>query len=92
MGAASWKIMGSAAAIVSGIAAKKILNAGWKAATGGEPPANPEHPDTSWAEAVGWAAASGALIGVARMLAARQAAAYYRHSTGHLPPKLEEVG
>ena len=34
---------------------------------------------------------SGAIIGVVRMLAARKAAEYYRKSTGHLPPKMQEV-
>ena len=69
-----------------------ILNSEqWQTATGKPPPANPEHPDTTWAEAVGWALLSGAVIGTARMLATRKAAEYYRHSTGHLPPKLEKV-
>ena len=91
MGAVSWKVIGGSAAVVSGIAAKQILNRGWKLTTGNEPPTNPEHPDTSWVEAVSWAVASGAVIGVVRMLAARKAASYYRTSTGHLPPKMEEV-
>ena len=56
------------------------------------PPANPEHPDTTWAEAVAFAVVSGAIVGVARMLAARKAAEYYRKSTGHLPATLQEVG
>lgn len=92
MGAKSWKVMGTGGAVLAGVAAKKVLGAGWKAATGNAPPANPEHPDTSWAEALTWAVVSGALIGVARMLAARKAAGYYRRSTGHLPPEMQEVG
>lgn len=87
-----WKVLGTGGAVLSGIAAKKILVTGWKAATGNPPPANPEHPDTSWPEALAWAVVSGALVGVVRMLAARKAADYYRHSTGHLPPKMQEVG
>jgi len=92
MSALPWKVLGTGGAVLSGIAAKKIINTGWKAATGNPPPANPESPDTSWAEAVAWALFSGALVGLARMLAARKAADYYRHSTGHLPPKMQEVG
>ena len=38
-----------------------------------------------------WAAVSGVAVGVARMLASRKAATYYRKSTGHLPANLEEV-
>lgn len=92
MSALPWKILGTGGAVLSGIAAKKIINTTWKAATGNAPPANPESPDTSWGEAVAWALFSGALVGLARMLAARKAADYYRHSTGHLPPKMQEVG
>ena len=43
-------------------------------------------------EAVLWAAVSGTLIGVARMLATRRAATYYAKSTGHLPPQLQKDG
>jgi hypothetical protein len=42
-------------------------------------------------EAVAWAVASGVAVGVARMLASRKAADYYRRSTGHLPSNLDEV-
>jgi hypothetical protein len=40
---------------------------------------------------VPFALASGALMGLARMLATRKAAGYYAKSTGHLPPGMEEV-
>ena len=49
-------------------------------------------PDVGLAEAVMWAAVSGTLIGVARMLATRRAANYYARSTGHLPPQLQKDG
>ena len=91
MGATTWKLMGTGGAVLSGLAAKKLITTGWKIITGHAPPANPEHPDTTWAEAVAFAVVSGAIIGVVRMLAARKAAEYYRKSTGHLPPKMQEV-
>ena len=80
------------AAIGAASVAKKGLNGTWRAATGKNPPANPADPDVSLAEAVIWAAVSGTLIGVARMLATRRAAHYYAKSTGHLPPQLQKDG
>ena len=44
-----------------------------------------------WQEALGWAALSGAAMGLARMLATRKAAVVYQKSTGHLPVGLEDV-
>ncbi len=92
MSATTFKLMGTGGAVLSGIAAKKVLSTGWKLVTGNEPPANPEHPDVTWGEALAWAVVSGAVIGVARMLTARKAAEYYKKSTGHLPEGMESVG
>ncbi|MDQ1626945.1 MAG: hypothetical protein QOI54_689 [Actinomycetota bacterium] len=86
-----WRIFGGVSAVFAGVAARKVLVKGWQLATGDDPPANPEAPDTTWQEALGWALVSGAVMGVARMLATRKAASYYRRSTGHLPPGMEEV-
>jgi hypothetical protein len=87
----AWKLFGTLSAILAGIAARKVLVKVWTKGTGHDPPANPAAPGTSWPEAVGFAVASGAAIGVARMLATRKAAGYYRKSTGHLPKGMEEV-
>ncbi|MCY7402298.1 MAG: DUF4235 domain-containing protein [Nocardioides sp.] len=78
-----------AAALGAAAVAKKGLNTSWRAATGKNPPANPADPDVKMSEAVLWAAISGTLIAVARMLATRRAANYYTKSTGHLPPQLK---
>ena len=80
------------AAVGAAAVAKKALTTGWRAATGKNPPANPADPDVGMGEAVMFAAVSGTLIGVARMLAARRAAGYYAKSTGHLPPQLKKDG
>ncbi len=91
MGALGWKGLGTGAAIAAAVVARKVVTSGWTAATGKEPPANPEDPEVSWPEAVGWAVASGAGVGVARLLATRKAAAYYAKSAGHPPKGLQTV-
>jgi hypothetical protein len=86
-----WKVGGGVAAAVAAIAAKKAVEFAWEAATGREPPGNPEDPETTWQEALGWAVLSGTAIGVARLLAARSAARIWRNQTGALPPGIREV-
>lgn len=85
-----WSMFSLAAALGAAAMAKKGINASWRAATGKNPPANPADPDVDIKEAVAWAAISGTLIAIARMLATRKAANYYAKSTGHLPPDLQK--
>lgn len=89
-GSKVWSVFSLVSVLGAAAVAKKALNSSWKAATGKNPPANPADPDVDVREAVTWAAISGALIGLARMFAARRAAGYYAKSTGHLPPGLEK--
>ena len=89
-GSKVWTAFSLAAALGAAAVAKKGLNTSWRAATGKNPPANPADPDVDVWEAVAWAAVSGTLIGIARMLATRKAANYYAKSTGHLPPELQK--
>lgn len=86
-----WSMFALGSTIVAGIAARKAMTTSWKVATGKEPPSNPADPDVSIGEALAWATLSGVAIGVLRMLASRKAANYYRKSTGHLPPNLQEA-
>ncbi|HEX7537259.1 MAG TPA: DUF4235 domain-containing protein [Dermatophilaceae bacterium] len=89
MGALVWKVLGTGAAVGAAVVARKLLTSGWIAVTGREPPENPEDPEVSWQEAVGWAVVSGAVIEVSRLVATRQAAAYYAKSAGHPPKALQ---
>jgi Protein of unknown function (DUF4235) len=91
-GSKAWTVLGLAATLGATMVARKALTATWKISTGKEPPANPESPEVSMAEATAWAVVSGVAVGVARMLAQRKAADYYRRSTGHLPANLQEAG
>ncbi len=83
-----WSVFSLGAALGAATVTKKVLNTGWQKSTGKQPPANPADPDVDIWEAVAWAAVSGTLVQVARMLASRRAAHYYTRSTGHLPPGL----
>lgn len=90
-GSKVWSVYGLLATVVATFLARKALIAAWRAATGKQPPQNPAHPDVSMGEAVAWASASGVAVGLARMLASRKAADYYRRSTGRLPANLDDV-
>ncbi len=85
-----WSIFSLVAAIGGATVARKTLTKSWQKATGKNPPANPADPDVDFAEALMWAAVSGTVVQIARMLATRKAAGYYAKSTGHLPPGLQK--
>jgi hypothetical protein len=87
-----WSAFSLVSALGAAAVAKKGINASWTAATRKKPPENPADPDIALREAVAWAVFSGALVGLARMLAQRRAASYYQRSTGHLPPGLHKDG
>ncbi|RYP87010.1 DUF4235 domain-containing protein [Nocardioides guangzhouensis] len=89
-GSKVWTVFSLGAALGAAAVAKKGLDSTWRATTGKNPPANPADPDVDIWEAVAWAAISGTLVGIARMLATRKAANYYTRSTGHLPPELQK--
>ncbi|MGN0065472.1 MAG: DUF4235 domain-containing protein [Nocardioides sp.] len=85
-----WTGFSLVAALGAATVARKVLDTTWRATTGKTPPANPADPDVELWEAVAWAAVSGTLIALARMLATRRAAQYYQRSTGHLPAQLQK--
>jgi thiazole synthase ThiGH ThiG subunit len=89
-GSKVWTVFSLVAALGAAAVARKALDSGWKAATGKHPPDNPADPDVHMAEAVAWAVVTGACVALARMLAQRRAASYYRRSAGHLPPQLQK--
>ncbi|MEP7192505.1 MAG: DUF4235 domain-containing protein [Actinomycetota bacterium] len=90
MGKLVWKVMGSGATEFADVAARKLVTTVWRVAVGKRPPGHISDPRVSWPAAIGWAAGSGAVVGVARLLATRKAAAYYTKSAGHPPEALQE--
>lgn len=82
----SWQLLSTLAAVGAAIAVRKVLTSAWSALRPEPPPENPADPETSWGEALAWTAATGLLVGVARMVAGRGAAGAWRKSTGTVPP------
>lgn len=87
-----WKAVGAGAGLAAAALTRNLLVSSWQRMRSSEPPANPASPRTGWGEAIAWTVATGVAIGVARLVAARGAAAGWRRATGELPPGLEEVG
>lgn len=85
-----YRLLTVIAAAAGTFAARKTLRLVWKAASGKEPPAKPEHPEVTWTEAVSWAVVSGAVMGAARLAAQKKVAQSWQRSTGVLPPGVRE--
>ena len=87
-----WKALATLASVGAAVAARNATTAVWKKRTGHEPPMNPADPDTDWGEAVAWTLVTGALAGVARLVARRGAARAWEKVEGDLPPGLQQAG
>lgn len=87
----AWKLVAAGAAMAATALARKATEAAWRRAARREPPTSPKHPDSKWAEALAFAALTGAVAGAAKLVATRKAAASWRSVTGVLPPGLDEL-
>jgi hypothetical protein len=86
-----WRAVGAVAGLGAGLAARKFLEGTWRATRGQDPPANPASSQTTWSEALVWAAASGVAVAVFRLVAQRGAAEAWRAVTGDYPEDLDAV-
>jgi hypothetical protein len=80
-----WKVLGGVAGAAAGWTTRTALRALWRRGKGEEPPDNPASPQTSWGEALLWAAGSGVALAVVRLVAQRGAAEAWRSATGSYP-------
>lgn len=65
------KIVGGLVALGTAWAAQKIIDTSWRSVTGHTPPAAEDEGDSRWSEILVATAVSGAVIAIARALAAR---------------------
>jgi hypothetical protein len=85
-GSTGYKILAMIASLLGALIARKLLTTTWKLASGKEPPENPAHPTVTWPEAVSWAVASGATVGLARLIAQKKVADSF-HKAGSDTPE-----
>ena len=86
------KLLGVGAGIAVRKLSQQLLNKAWVRTKGTEPPAHPAAPGTPWGEALSWAVASGAAVGVARLVAMKGAASAKVKLTGKVPEGMEGPG
>lgn len=79
-----WTAVAGGAALVAATGAKKALAKSWTKRRGSVP-GNPATGATSWGEALVWAVASGVVVGMARLVAQRGAAAAFARLGRQLP-------
>lgn len=84
-----WKVAAAGAALAAGVAVRKALTAGWRAARKTDPPTNPASRSTGWADALAWTAATSVAVAVAKLVAERGAAAGWERATGTPPPGVD---
>ena len=76
------KLVGGVAVGAATLITKKVLDGTWKAATGNHPPTDAKDPELTWKEALAWALLSGAVVGVAQLIAARGARQLVQRNVG----------
>ncbi|GAA5508581.1 DUF4235 domain-containing protein [Novipirellula caenicola] len=67
-----------AAAIGATFVARHLLEAVWQATLDRDPPKNPTSREVAWRDALLWGAASGAVVGLARIASRRASSGAYR--------------
>ena len=75
------KALGTAASLGAAFAARKLMTAGWKRATGKEPPNDPQDPAVGLVEALGWAIVMGVVLAAVRVVAIRAASGLVRRDS-----------
>ena len=84
------KLLTTGAVIAASTIARKATNGTWKFVTGNDSPTNPEDPDIDFKEAVAFAVLSGALVGLARMLANRESTKVIAKASGKSPKRVAD--
>ena len=86
-GSTGYKVLAMVASLLGAFLARKLLTTTWKLASGKEPPENPAHPTVTWPEAVSWAVASGAAVGLARLIAQKKVADSFHRAAADTPKR-----
>jgi hypothetical protein len=88
----AWRVVSGACGIVVGMGTRRLLAAAWPLISHSdhEPPLNPADRRVTWPDAITWAVAAGAGVGVARLVGERLAATGWELATGEAPPGVSD--
>ncbi len=64
----AWTALAFVGAVAGAALGRKLLERGWRATAGTEPPISPSSEDATWVESMIWGVVTGAIIGVVRAL------------------------
>jgi hypothetical protein len=81
-----WKLITVLVSIPVGIGVRKGIEHLWRTARPNDPPRSAADPDASWADALGWAALSGAGVAAAQLATGKGAGSVWRKVMGTPPP------
>ncbi len=84
-----WKAVSYGAGAAAMLAARRVMTVVWKGTKGGEPPDGTAAVRAPLADAVSWAVATGAGVGVARIVAIKSAARVWEAAVHEPPPGAE---
>lgn len=87
----TWQVAGAASGVAAGLVTRKVMVLLWKQVAHEAPQTNPAARGASWPQALAWAASSGVVLAVARLVAQWGAAEAWKAVTGDYPKALEEV-
>ncbi|MFG3442043.1 MULTISPECIES: DUF4235 domain-containing protein [Nonomuraea] len=73
----AWRVVGGLVGLATAWAARKILGFVWVKTTGKEPPVDPDSPEVSMGEAIGYAVVMGVGMSVAQIVVNRTAKKRY---------------
>lgn len=73
----AWRVIGAAVGLVTAWGARKLLGLAWVKATGKEPPLDPDSPEVTMGEAIGYAVVMGVGMSVAQIVVNRTAKKRY---------------
>lgn len=73
----AWRVVGGLVGLGTAWAARKLLGIVWVRATGKEPPIDPDSPEVSMGEAIGYAVLMGVGMSVAQIVVNRTAKKRY---------------
>ena len=81
-----WMLASAAGALAASLLTRGVLTGGYRGLRGKKAPYEPTGENGGWPRALAWGAATGVVVGIARVLGRRAAAGAWEKTAGSKPP------